>query len=833
MMARLQSMKNKRQLGSILMVSVLVATFIVVIVPLTAPKVKAFDHWEGSAAAEDGGLNDFDGIMNNVVVWANNGIHNITTTNYVVEMGYTLDIHGLTGGNYVEFIAPANQIIVQPGGKLITHDNGDDFTRTQIRGQGAMGFDSIMFSPTSEGRIVDCEIINTMNGVIFFGANLMEPGIVNSIFTETANYAVQMNGALNYTNIENTVFDDSLSPSAVALDVRNGSLNLTNGVALIGHAPLSPSMYISNANVTLDYVNFNGINQPGNILLVEGNSNGTVLTGCDFQQGVPGDYYVKSNGASFLMDDCTFLQGGPWTGTLTLEAHDYDIGWPANVILRNPINTLGDWDNSSIDATGGSSITLQWWLDVYVLDPDGNPIDFSQVSVSAPSVPSQQLTDVSGYARGFLVTELIELGATRTSYDPFNISALNNSMLGYADPQPNINVSKTITIIVPFNPIANTPPWVISVPTPQGVQFGNITIEFKLMDPDPGDDGIMYVNVFWSLDNSSWNPATALPGSQTSNLFIDTLYNFYWDSKTDFSDYTLTMYIRVEPFDGTGPGVTLETGPFEVDNKPPDILVQPDVTVLTNDTAIIEWIVDEDADASIWYGLDDTATMEQDSVGPPATGQTVVITGLMPGRKYTFYANSTDIYGNSISTYPAPGVFYTQVHIPLNKGWNLISLPPDLPDTDLDVALAPIAGDYNAVQRYDPSDLNGDYWKHNKVGKPNIDLISVIPSWGLWIHMINATTFIPAQNVPITGGPATPVPLIAGWNLVGYPSSIKQDVDSAMGIVTYDMVMTYDAMSGRWLRWESGSGGNLVEMVIGHAYYIHVPADTLWNVDYA
>ncbi len=834
MMTKLKSMVGKRQFESILIVCALVATSIVVIFPLTAPKVRGqYIHNQGSAMLEDGGPNDGDGMVNQIVVWANDDDHYISNINYVVEPGYTLDIRGLPSAYAIYFQDPANQITVLPTAKLITHNNGDPLSRTRFIGTGPMGFNRISFEPGSEGRLVDCEIQNTLNGVIFFGAKLMAPGIVDTLFTGMGAFGLQMNRVTNYTNIARTTFDDLSSPSAVCLDVRNGSLNLTSQVVFMGHSSINPSVYVSNANVYFNYTNFNGANVQGNCLVVEGASNKTVLKGADFFGGVAGFNYVRSNGASFLMDNCTFQQGGPSTGALTLEAHDYNVDWPAHVILRNPKNTMGEWSNTSIEATGNSSITLQWWLDVYVIDPDGHPITFKQVNVSPPSVPSQRLTDASGYARWFLVTELIEYSLIRMSYDPFNISALNNSIWGYADPQPNINKSKTVTVVVPFNPAPNTPCWVTSVPTPQGVQFGNITIQFMLTDPDPGDDGYMYVNIFWSLDNSSWNPATALPGSQTTNLFIDTLYSFYWDSKTDYSDQWPTVYIQVAPFDGAGPGVTLETGPFEVDNIGPVMINPPAVTMLTNDTATIEWLVDEDAYPSVWYGLDDTTTDEQTGSGPNPD-QTVVLTGLIPGRKYTYFINSTDIYGNIMSTYPLTEVFYTQVHIPLNKGWNLISLPPDIPDADLVDALAPISDHYDAVQWYNPTDVNGDYWKHYKTGKTfGNDLNSIAPYMGIWIHMINATTFIPNQNVPTTGGPAFPVSLKAGWNLVGYPSSIRQDVDSAMGSVTYDMVMTFDPFSGNWLRWESGTGGNLLEMNIGHAYYIYVPSNTLWNVDYA
>jgi hypothetical protein len=73
MMAKFKNMKEKRQLESVLIVCALVATSIVVILPLTAPKVKGFTHDGGSCLAEDGTPNDADGIINGIVVWGNTG----------------------------------------------------------------------------------------------------------------------------------------------------------------------------------------------------------------------------------------------------------------------------------------------------------------------------------------------------------------------------------------------------------------------------------------------------------------------------------------------------------------------------------------------------------------------------------------------------------------------------------------------------------------------------------------------------------------------------------------------------------------------------------------
>jgi hypothetical protein len=851
MSSRIKGLKGKRKPESILLVFLLVATSMIIVFPLTAPKAEAVLHDLGSAAAEDGNiLYDVDGVQDGIVHWASNQDH-IIPTNYIVENGFTLDIPALNFGgdpataNEVSFLSGGLKMEVR--GTLITHPNSIlPRLYTAFIGDGGATWQGIEFRAGSEGIIQDCYFSDAQIAVRFFSSgvpfpppNILFPGIYRSYFTNIGQYGVQMADATGYTTMELCTFDEISNPNGIGVYVRNGNLDIKDTL-FISHGLNLPQLYIRDSEVYADNVDFAGLNQPGNLVRIRGNSNQTVFSECNFELGAVGYHSVLVEGSTPLFDNCSFDTSGGRLSVIANEVNDI----PAHPILLNPVSTIpGDsqapFNNSTINATGNSSITLKWYMDVNVRDPNGNPIDNAPVWVKDrngnASEPSSKITDSNGWARWFVVTELILYNDTRDIFNPFNVSALNNSIYGYSDPEASMNVSKEVNVTVPFNLIPNTPPVISWISTPAGVQSGNINIDFIIEDPNPGDNGNISISVEYSTDGILWESAVAATGSDLDHLLNNTIYHFVWDSANPLNlqnNYSATVYIRIIPKDRTEYGTLNQTGSFTVDNKAPDMLTPPVVTFLTNETATIEWTVNEDATATVWYGLDDTATMEQDSFEPPAQAQTVVLTGLIPGRKYTYYANSTDIYGNPFSTYPAGEVFYTQVHIPLNKGWNLISLPPDLPDTDLAVALAPIAGDYDAVQRYNPSDPAGDNWKHNKVGKPNNDLDMVMPSWGLWIHMINAATFIPSQNVPITGGPATTVSLIAGWNLVGYPSSIKQDVDSALASVTYDMVMTYDAASGQWMRWESGSGGNLVEMNIGHAYYIHVPSDTLWNVDY-
>ena len=52
-----------------------------------------------------------------------------------------------------------------------------------------------------------------------------------------------------------------------------------------------------------------------------------------------------------------------------------------SVKILNPSGNPMLFDNSTLNVTGGSSITLQWYMNVYVEDPDGNFIPNAPVWV--------------------------------------------------------------------------------------------------------------------------------------------------------------------------------------------------------------------------------------------------------------------------------------------------------------------------------------------------------------------------------------------------------------------------------------------------------------------
>jgi hypothetical protein len=832
MRAGFATVKNKKQLKSIRLVYMLVASSMLVVFPLSIPKASAQVTHLASAALEDmAGLPyDTGPVGDGFVVWDPNEDHYITDiSGYTIEAGMTLNIPTSVDVYFGGFSARRIDVY----GTLITNMGSlmPPIT-TLFTGEMGTSFDGIYFHSGSKGCILSSIIRNSLNGIVFEpGSTLMSPGITHSSFEDIGYYGIRMNGTIGYTSINMVNIDNRDLPEGIGVKVINGDLNMRY-VYILSHGPGLPALHISNSSVNVRECQFNGDNQSGNVVLIEGGSNGTVLDLCLFMKGAAGDHYIRVDGSTSLFNGCSFKTSG---GELSVFANEDAEGVPAHVIVRQPTadNWPGMWDdsfdNSTMNVTGNSSITLQWYMNVYVEDPDGNPIDNAPVWVNDrignPAAPSSKITDASGWARGFLVTELIQYSNSITNFNPFTVSAINNSMIGYA--YPSMNMSKEVTVIVPFNPVPNLPPIVSFIQTPGGVKSGPVSIQFRLEDPNIGDDGNMSITVeFWDPIDSAWVPATAHPTSgPTTYLNNNTLYTFVWDSKVDFPDkYSTDVKIKITPYDKAGPGIPSETLNFTVDNGPPTLLSGPTVET-TNTTAIINWTVHEPANASVWYGLDGSLTnMATGSIS--TTFQTVTLTGLRQGRTYTYTINSIDQYGNRFSS--ALYTFDTKVHIQLYKGWNMISIPPHILDTSLKEVLAPIMGQYDAVQMYDI--LDPDPWKHNRTGKPyGNDFDEIFPIFGLWIHMKNDALFILDHKVPSAGLQEIML-LTRGWNFVGYPSVTTRSVSVAL-VGSYDQVQTYDASSGQWLSYDGGSG-LLTDMELGRGYWIHVTAEFTWQVDY-
>jgi hypothetical protein len=184
---------------------------------------------------------------------------------------------------------------------------------------------------------------------------------------------------------------------------------------------------------------------------------------------------------------------------------------------------------------------------------------------------------------------------------------------------------------------------------------------------------------------------------------------------------------------------------------------------------------------------------------------------------------------NGVEVYITKTISYYSID--LLEGWNLVSLPLIQTDTAVEIIMAPIDGEYKAVQCYDSGDAD-DAWKHYAPEKPPElnDLSEVDHTMGIWIYVteqggtklvVNGTDISINQTITIR----------PGWNLVGYPSRTDRPRDLALNNVVFgtdvDWVGYFDAGTYTFVIL---SGSDNMEVTRG--YWIHSARqnDIIWNV---
>jgi uncharacterized repeat protein (TIGR01451 family) len=169
--------------------------------------------------------------------------------------------------------------------------------------------------------------------------------------------------------------------------------------------------------------------------------------------------------------------------------------------------------------------------------------------------------------------------------------------------------------------------------------------------------------------------------------------------------------------------------------------------------------------------------------------------------------------------------------IHLVQGWNLVSFPYLVSDTDIDVVLSSISGEYDEVQSFDSFDSE-DPWKNLYVSKPQgmNDLSDLSNEMGFWIHIPDSN----GADLVIDGdAPTLPqnIQLKKGWNLVGFPSSSGQQRNAALNNLEFgveiDTIQYYDETSSAFSELGVGDSMNPEK-----GYFFHATQDCEWILNY-
>jgi hypothetical protein len=162
--------------------------------------------------------------------------------------------------------------------------------------------------------------------------------------------------------------------------------------------------------------------------------------------------------------------------------------------------------------------------------------------------------------------------------------------------------------------------------------------------------------------------------------------------------------------------------------------------------------------------------------------------------------------------------------ISLSPGWNLVSLPVQLPaNTPATSALSSINGAYEVVWAYS----NGIWNVYDPNDPAGSTLTTMQAGNGYWIKMTMAKT-LSASGV----APPSSLPLNSGWNLVGYNGTeCAQVSDSSAGLSTLGSLQTvWGYPSQGWQFYDPANSGGLTQLCPGSGYWIDVSGTETWTL---
>ena len=288
-------------------------------------------------------------------------------------------------------------------------------------------------------------------------------------------------------------------------------------------------------------------------------------------------------------------------------------------------------------------------------------------------------------------------------------------------------------------------------------------------------------------------------------------------------------YVRIHAT--TDKGHSVYTNPIWI-SSPTSIISNVSITGITADSTIITWDTNGPSSSLVKYGTESGNYTLQKYDLVNVTSHSIHLFGLLPDTTYYFVVNSTDQHGNSNQSNEYD--FTTEIlHIPLQAGWNLISLPLIPEDTSVDMVLSPIMGDYSIIWAYNASDT-ADHWKKYDPSAPfGNDLINIEPGKGYWIMMISDDTLPISGTVP----ESTDINLTTGWNLIGYNSLDSQPIADVLSSINgnYSVIWAYDASdtADHWKKYDPSApfGNDLANMEAGKGYWIMLTTDDILGIE--
>lgn len=276
---------------------------------------------------------------------------------------------------------------------------------------------------------------------------------------ELNNYGIQVIDS-NNTVVRNNIASNNSNYHGIYLD-RSTNITIKNNICINNSAAGIRVYDSSNDNLITD--NFCSDNNHGIYVNVWSNNNRIINNNIKSNKEygirlVLGENNIMINNT--LIDNYKAIAESSSTGNQVINStmvnstvFDITVGTISHITLLNTTFNKSKTYFFDIDST----VEVKWFLHVNVIDYLGNPVQNANIKIEDNKnglFNESLVTDMNGQIKWLTVTEYYEQDpdgdtiGNKTYYTPHRIIAWNDTLVGYAYPEPNMNESKTITIIL-------------------------------------------------------------------------------------------------------------------------------------------------------------------------------------------------------------------------------------------------------------------------------------------------------------------------------------------------------------------------------------------------
>ena len=160
--------------------------------------------------------------------------------------------------------------------------------------------------------------------------------------------------------------------------------------------------------------------------------------------------------------------------------------------------------------------------------------------------------------------------------------------------------------------------------------------------------------------------------------------------------------------------------------------------------------------------------------------------------------------------------------IQLSQGWNLISLPEQQTNTDIEIVTGSIEDSIISIWNYE----DGHWYFYAPDYEGLSDLETMDAGKAYWINTREQDTLVGSGIVP-----SSSIRLNNGWNFIGYNASLGKNMIEAMSSTGGNVDKVYAYIDGMWKEYPTGDPNELSSMEPERGYWVKTNSPCTLSLD--